>query len=151
MNAKKSTSSNRWRRLLVPVALLTICAGFALADPGRPKHTVSWRLSGNVRTVPGTDFLGTADNQPLELRANNRLALRLEHDGRLAAGQHAKALHDGSFVSADSSAGDFESTAANQFLIRASNGVGIGTASPANQLTVAGDASPHISPALGRT
>ena len=149
MNVKQSTSSNRWRRLLAPVALLTICAGFALAASGGPKHPVFWRLAGNVETVPGTHFLGTTDNQALELRANNTLALRLEHDGRLAAGQHAKALHDGSFVSADSSAGDFESTAADQFLIRASNGVGIGTASPANQLTVAGDADVTGSVGIG--
>jgi hypothetical protein len=44
-----------------------------------------------------------------------------------AAGQGARAMHDGSFVWADSiTASPFGSTAANQFLIRASGGVGIG-------------------------
>lgn len=42
-----------------------------------------------------------------------------------AAGRNAKALHDGSFVWADTTDEDFASTAPNQFLIRASGGVGI--------------------------
>ncbi|UCG33753.1 MAG: hypothetical protein JSU68_03780 [Phycisphaerales bacterium] len=121
-------------------ALRAIVGSEADKEAGGPKHPVFWSLIGNVQTVPGAHFLGTTDNQALELRVNNTLALRLEHDGRLAAGRHAKALHDGSFVSADSTAGDFESTAVDQFLIRASNGVGIGTDSPTHQLTVAGDA-----------
>lgn len=37
-----------------------------------------WHLAGNVGTVPGTDFLGTADNQALQLKVNGALALRLE-------------------------------------------------------------------------
>jgi len=36
-----------------------------------------WLLSGNAGTTPGTHFLGTTDNQPLELRVNNQRALRL--------------------------------------------------------------------------
>ncbi len=36
-----------------------------------------WQLGGNSNTVPG-NFLGTADNQPLELWVNNQRALRLE-------------------------------------------------------------------------
>ena len=37
----------------------------------------SWGLSGNSGTGPWS-FLGTADNQPLELRVNNSRALRIE-------------------------------------------------------------------------
>ena len=37
-----------------------------------------WKLQGNVGTTPGTDFLGTTDNQALELKANGQRALRLE-------------------------------------------------------------------------
>jgi hypothetical protein len=37
-----------------------------------------WRLNGNAGTAPGAQFLGTTDNQPLELRVNNVRALRLE-------------------------------------------------------------------------
>ncbi|MCX8155410.1 MAG: hypothetical protein N3J91_02960 [Verrucomicrobiae bacterium] len=35
--------------------------------PGGP----AWALTGNAGTLPGSHFLGTADNQPLELRVNN--------------------------------------------------------------------------------
>jgi formylglycine-generating enzyme required for sulfatase activity len=37
-----------------------------------------WSLTGNSGTIPGTDFLGTKDNQPLELWVNNTRAFRLE-------------------------------------------------------------------------
>jgi hypothetical protein len=37
-----------------------------------------WRLSGNVGTTPAQNFLGTADNQALELRVNGLRAFRLE-------------------------------------------------------------------------
>jgi hypothetical protein len=53
-----------------------------------------------------------------------------------AAGRRAKANHDGAFVWADSTDADFASTAADQFLIRASGGVGIGTANPVEALHV---------------
>src|SRR6185295_1522363 len=54
-----------------------------------------------------------------------------------AAGRQAKANHQGSFVWADSTGADFASTAANQFLIRAGGGVGIGVNAPEQQLSVA--------------
>jgi hypothetical protein len=54
----------------------------------------------------------------------------------LAAGQRAKANHDGTFVWADATPADFASTGINQFLIRASGGVGITTAAPASKLHV---------------
>jgi|SRR5665213_1493853 len=57
-----------------------------------------------------------------------------------AAGRRAKANHDGAFVWADSTDADFASTANNQFLIRASGGVGIGTTTPAATLEVNGSA-----------
>jgi hypothetical protein len=56
-----------------------------------------------------------------------------------AAGRRAKALHDGVFVWADSTDADFASTRSNQFLIRASGGVGIGTGDPQAALHVVGD------------
>ena len=59
-------------------------------------------------------------------------------DHSFAAGRRAKAVHDGAFVWADSTDADFSSTDHNQFLIRASGGVGIGTSSPSEQLDVAG-------------
>ncbi len=38
----------------------------------------AWSLTGNVGTVPGTNFLGTTDNQPLVLKANGLQVMRLE-------------------------------------------------------------------------
>ena len=55
-----------------------------------------------------------------------------------AAGRKAKANHDGAFVWADHTDADFASTAADQFLIRANGGVGIGTTSPQETLDVNG-------------
>ncbi len=37
-----------------------------------------WLLGGNTVTTPGTHFVGTTDNQPLEFKVNNQRALRLE-------------------------------------------------------------------------
>jgi len=37
-----------------------------------------WRLDGNSGTTAGTQFVGTADNQPLELKVDGQRALRLE-------------------------------------------------------------------------
>ena len=51
-------------------------------------------------------------------------------DYSFAAGRRARASHDGTFVWADSTDADFKSTSTNQFLIRASGGVGIGTPNP---------------------
>ena len=38
----------------------------------------SWGLAGNSGTMAGTQFLGTTDHQPLELKVNNLRALRIE-------------------------------------------------------------------------
>jgi hypothetical protein len=38
----------------------------------------AWLLQGNTGTNPNQNFLGTTDNQPLELRVNNARVLRLE-------------------------------------------------------------------------
>jgi formylglycine-generating enzyme required for sulfatase activity len=55
-----------------------------------------------------------------------------------AAGYRAHANHGGSFVWGDSTEADVASTGYNQFLIRASGGVGIGTDNPATALEVNG-------------
>jgi hypothetical protein len=56
-----------------------------------------------------------------------------------AAGQNAQALHNGSFVWGDASTSlPFESTGANQFLVRAVGGVGIGVNNPGMPLDVGG-------------
>jgi len=37
-----------------------------------------WQTTGNAGTTPGVNFVGTTDNQPLELHVNGQRALRLE-------------------------------------------------------------------------
>lgn len=37
-----------------------------------------WSLTGNASTTPGTNFIGTTDNQALEVKVNNTRALRIE-------------------------------------------------------------------------
>ena len=57
----------------------------------------------------------------------------------VAAGRRARALHDGSFVWADSTDADFTTTARDQVMLRAAGGVGIGKSPDAGvQLDVAG-------------
>jgi len=55
-----------------------------------------------------------------------------------AAGQQAQALHQGTFVWADSQNSVFASTASNQFLIRAQGNVGINITNPSSTLHVNG-------------
>ncbi|MFW6158528.1 MAG: tail fiber domain-containing protein [Planctomycetota bacterium] len=57
----------------------------------------------------------------------------------LAAGRRAHAVHDGTFVWGDSTNADFSSTGADQFLIRADGGVGIGLTNPSEALDVSGN------------
>ena len=59
-----------------------------------------------------------------------------EGEHSFAAGYRAKANHDGTFVWADSTDADFESTAADQFAVRASGGALITGANDAPMLTV---------------
>ena len=59
-------------------------------------------------------------------------------DFSFAAGQKAKADHNGTFVWSDGQVPEFRSTAANQFLIHADGGVGIGKTNPECALDVAG-------------
>jgi hypothetical protein len=73
--------------------------------------------SGNSSTVPGGINNTAAGNYGF------------------AAGRRAKANHDGAFVWADSTDADFASTANNQFLIRATGGVGINTNTTGADLT----------------
>lgn len=40
-----------------------------------------WLLGGNAGTTPGSQFLGTTDNQALEFKVNGARALRLEDNG----------------------------------------------------------------------
>jgi hypothetical protein len=78
-------------------------------------------VSGSAGTIPGGE---------------NNIAAGADS---FAAGDNAQAMNSGSFVWADASGGAFADTAPNQFLIRATGGVGIGTTTPASKLEVNGD------------
>jgi hypothetical protein len=45
----------------------------------------AWRLGGNAGTTAGTHFLGTTDNQPLEIKVNGQRGLRLEENSGFGA------------------------------------------------------------------
>ena len=65
--------------------------------------------------------------------------------GSFAAGSYAQATNTGAFVWSDvSTASAFNSTGTNQFLIRASGGVGIGTNNPTAALQVVGHSPTNI-------
>jgi hypothetical protein len=86
--------------------------------------------SGEYATVPG----GSRDTA--------------SGDYSFAAGRRAKANHHGTFVWADSTDADFTSTGDNQFLIRASGGVGVGTTSPQGALDVSSTTGAFIVPRM---
>lgn len=82
-------------------------------------------VSGVLGTVPGGDQNSAANNS-------------------FAAGHRAKALHTGAFVWGDSTEQDFTSTGPNQFLVRATGGVGVGTNNPSARLHVDGGGVTNI-------
>ncbi len=60
-------------------AVVLTNAGNVLAGNGAGLTELrAWGLSGNAGTAPGSQFLGTTDNQPLEMKVNGLPALRLE-------------------------------------------------------------------------
>jgi len=108
-------------------AFSAICAG----AQNRTDGEASFIGAGFTNHAPG--FCATIPGGRL-----NRAAASLT----FAAGYRAKANHKGSFVWADSTEADFASTANNQFLIRASGGVGIGTNAPGRMLQVGSNIVP---------
>ena len=38
----------------------------------------AWKTTGNVATIPGANFIGTTDNEPLDLRVNNARAIHVQ-------------------------------------------------------------------------
>lgn len=74
-----------------------------------------------------------------------------------AAGSRAKAQHTGAFVWSDTQVADFVSAAANQFIVRAAGGVGIGTSQTppgglrvaSGGLAVTGASSPNYNGSAG--
>ncbi|PWN68875.1 hypothetical protein C1631_012395 [Chryseobacterium phosphatilyticum] len=53
------------------------------AVSGMHANAQSWNLTGNSGTVPGTNFIGTTDNQPLVFKANNTELMKITPKGRI--------------------------------------------------------------------
>lgn len=78
-----------------------------------------WGLTGNSGTSPTTNFLGTTDNQPLELRVNNIRVLRVEPGGlddcpNIIAGSSTNSVVGGAVLGATISGGGYGSNAPNK-------------------------------------
>jgi hypothetical protein len=109
----------------VDSAAATVGGGIGNTAGGSSATVGGGRLNdaiGSSSTVPG-GFFNTAQG-----------------NYSFAAGSHAGAFHQGSFVWSDSTttSGFFSSTANNQFLINATGGVGIGTNTPKDRLDIQG-------------
>lgn len=65
-----------------------------------------WRTAGNNGTTPGLNYLGTADNQPLEVRVANTRIMRLEPDGRGLGGGNFTGGHIYNAISQPGSGSD---------------------------------------------
>jgi hypothetical protein len=106
-----------------------------------------WQIHGNSNTVAGTHFVGTVDNQPLELKVNDERALRLEpatNGPNVIGGFAANAVASGVFAATISGGGGtiFDGTASpNQIAAHAgtiSGGAGNTIAVNANGATIGG-------------
>ncbi len=49
----------------------------------------NWSLTGNAGTSPGTQYLGTSDNQNFQIKTNNTLRMTVENDGQVIVGTGA--------------------------------------------------------------
>lgn len=83
---------------------------------------------GNQNTIRANGWYGTIPG------GDNNSATNYA----FAAGRRAKANQTGSFVWADATDADFTATATNQFLVRASGGVGVNTDNPTAALHIGG-------------
>ena len=78
INSATLTTDTVWLETTVASSTLPrvklLSVPFALRSADGP----FWSLLGNAGTTPGTNFIGTTDNQPLEFRVNNTRGFRLE-------------------------------------------------------------------------
>jgi hypothetical protein len=54
-----------------------------------PYTEAYWNIAGNAGTVPGTNFLGTPDNQPLVIKTSGAEAMRIDPAGHVGIGTAA--------------------------------------------------------------
>ena len=118
-------------------ALASTAMGRESEASGSSSTAMGWRTlaSGPMSTAMG--WLTTASGLNATAMGFGTTA---SGDYSTALGRHAQATNDGTFVWADADDTDFSSTGTNQFLVRASGGVGINTDSPQFALHVNGDA-----------
>jgi len=112
-----------------------------LADAIEESVSDVWKLGGNANVQPGKEFIGTTDNSPIELRANNLGALWLvpvEDGVGIAAGASVASVHKNSFVFSGDPNAPASTTRDGQVLLMAPNNVGINTDNPSEALTVGG-------------
>jgi len=60
-----------------------------------------WTTGGNAGTVPGTQFIGTTDNQPLRFRTNNSDRIEITNNGRLRSFSNGNAAQPSYSFTAD--------------------------------------------------
>src|SRR5665213_1272242 len=58
--------------------LLKLILCFSLLVAANGTNAQSWTLTGNSGTVDGTNFIGTTDNVPFNIRVNNLQAGRID-------------------------------------------------------------------------
>ena len=134
-------------------------------SPVAPEGTCpgSWNLDGNAG-IPGTSYLGTADNMPVVIRSNSTVGAVFSPSGRVqlaysdavngdystAIGYHAGTNFTGSTMIGgnDDFAHSVRDSAARQFIVADSGGVGINTSLSGDGLPLRDELTIAPSPAL---
>ena len=118
----------------------TTASGFASIAMGEDTTASGTRSTamGSFTTADGTN--STAMGSFTTAGGTNSTAIGVSTEaaggGAIAMGNRAVAQHDNTLVWADGEIADFASTGADQFLIRAAGGVGVGTNDPQTQFDV---------------
>ena len=134
-----ATISGGWFNEIGSNSAYSAIGGGADNDIGPESWFVA--IPGGVQNIVGADadsstIAGGGDNEIGDdakyscISGGRENAIGAGASYAFAAGRRAKANHSGTFVWADGTDVDFASASTNQFLIRASDGMGIGTASP---------------------
>lgn len=131
--------------------------GTALTGVASHNHDSSyWKTTGNAGSTPGTNFIGTTDNQALEFKVNNLRAMRIEpnssspniasgHSSNSTglAGNYGATVSGGGFAGSPNTASAIYSTVSGGILNTASGvistvGGGWSNMASANYSTVSG-------------
>jgi hypothetical protein len=124
---------NAWRATIGGGAYNSVAAIFSGTVSGGTSNQLTASASQSVISG-GQSNTVTAQWGMIPGGRNNAVS----GDYSLAAGRRARANNSGSFVWADATDADFATTGNNQFIVRASGGVGINTNNPTAKLHIAG-------------